>query len=77
MWDSGRPARKSMRYAVKAPVSFCWKDAEGHEREGERSSRDVRETLSSSKRRARVQFYFLANRGEVNPVSHRAELYAV
>jgi hypothetical protein len=38
------PTRKSMRYPVKAPVSFWWKDENGNQRQGEGTSRDVSET---------------------------------
>jgi hypothetical protein len=33
-----------MRYPVKAPVSFWWKDESGDQRQGEGTSRDVSET---------------------------------
>jgi hypothetical protein len=33
-----------MRYPVKAPVSFRWKDENGNQRQGEGTSRDVSET---------------------------------
>jgi hypothetical protein len=38
------PTRKSMRYPVKAPVSFWWKDENGNQCQGEGTSRDVSET---------------------------------
>jgi PilZ domain len=41
---SERPARKSMRYPVKAAVSFRWRDADGHEHQGEGSSHNISET---------------------------------
>ena len=44
MGGSERPARKAMRYPVKAPVFFRWKDADGHEHQGEGSSRNISET---------------------------------
>lgn len=44
MAGSGKPTRKSMRYPLKVPVSFSWKDENGIEQKGEGSSRDVSET---------------------------------
>ena len=44
MVGSERPARKAIRYAVQAPVSFRWKDEKGNEQRGEGTSRDVSET---------------------------------
>ena len=41
---SSNPTRKSMRYPVKAPVSFWWKDENGNRRQGAGTSRDVSET---------------------------------
>ncbi|MFY9532298.1 MAG: PilZ domain-containing protein [Candidatus Acidiferrales bacterium] len=38
------PTRKSMRYPVKARVSFWWKDEDGNQRQGEGTSRDISET---------------------------------
>ena len=42
--SSGNPTRKSMRYPVRAPVSFSWKDKNGKQCQGEGTSRDVSET---------------------------------
>jgi hypothetical protein len=41
---SERSPRKAMRYPVKAPVLFRWKDAQGNEHQGEGTSRDISET---------------------------------
>jgi hypothetical protein len=41
---SERAARRDMRYPVKAPVFFRWKDAGGNEHQGEGISRDISET---------------------------------
>jgi hypothetical protein len=42
------PTRKSMRYPVKARVSFWWKDEDGNQRQGEGISRDISETAFES-----------------------------
>ena len=42
--SSGNPTRKSMRYPVRAPVSFSWNDENGNRCQSEGTSRDVSET---------------------------------
>lgn len=44
MRGSEKPVRRNARYPVEARVVFRWKDAEGIERQGNGTSRDVSET---------------------------------
>ena len=44
MGDPSKPIRKWMRYPMKAPVFFWWKDENGKQLECEGTSRDISET---------------------------------